>query len=114
MAISSMNPSNAQRQDTYALADFRAGVRGAHWFAEGWVKNAFDAHYVPIAIPFSSASGYVGESGAPVTLALRVGISVFKNFGFYTCSCGPAIESTQPTKSPPPPAARKQIIASPG
>jgi iron complex outermembrane receptor protein len=68
------DPSNVQRQDTYALADFRAGVRGAHWFAEGWVRNAFDANYVPIAIPFSSASGYVGESGAPVTFGARVGI----------------------------------------
>ena len=68
------DPSNAQRQDTYALADFRAGVSGTHWFAEGWVKNAFDANYVPIAIPFSSPSGYVGESGAPVTFGARVGI----------------------------------------
>jgi len=68
------DPSNAQRQDTYALADFRAGVSGTHWFAEGWVRNAFDANYVPIAIPFSSASGYVGESGAPVTFGARVGI----------------------------------------
>jgi iron complex outermembrane receptor protein len=68
------DPSNAQSQSTYALADFRAGIRGTHWFAEGWVKNAFDANYVPIAIPFSSASGYVGESGAPVTFGGRVGI----------------------------------------
>ncbi len=46
------DPSNAQQQDTYALADFRAGIRGHHWFVEGWVNNAFDANYVPIAIPF--------------------------------------------------------------
>ena len=61
--------SNVQKQSTYALADFRAGIRGQHWFAEGWANNAFDSHYVPIAIPFGTASGYVGESGDPVTFA---------------------------------------------
>jgi iron complex outermembrane receptor protein len=68
------DPSNAQQQDTYSLADFRAGVRGTHWFVEGWANNAFDTDYVPIAIPFSSASGYIGESGAPVTFGVRAGI----------------------------------------
>jgi iron complex outermembrane receptor protein len=69
------DPSNAQSQSTYALADFRAGVRGSHWFVEGWANNAFDAHYVPIAIPYSTASGYVGESGAPVTYGVRAGLN---------------------------------------
>ena len=69
------DPSNAQAQSTYSLADFRAGVRGGHWFVEGWVNNAFDTHYVPIAIPFSTASGYVGESGAPLTFGVRAGLS---------------------------------------
>ena len=69
--------SNAQGQPTYALANFRAGVRGNHWFAEGWIRNAFDSHYVPIAIPYGqlgAPSGYVGESGAPVTFGLRAGL----------------------------------------
>jgi iron complex outermembrane receptor protein len=68
--------SNAQGQSTYSLASFRAGVRSNHWFAEGWVNNAFDTHYVPIAIPYGqlAPSGYVGESGAPVTFGLRAGI----------------------------------------
>jgi iron complex outermembrane receptor protein len=69
--------SNAEGQDTYALADFRAGMKGSHWFVEGWARNAFDSHYVPIAIPYGqlgAPSGYVGESGAPVTFGLRAGM----------------------------------------
>jgi iron complex outermembrane receptor protein len=71
------DPSNAQKQSTFCLANFRAGVRGNHWFAEGWVNNAFDTHYVPIAIPYSTgpgSSGYIGESGAPVTFGVRAGL----------------------------------------
>jgi iron complex outermembrane receptor protein len=67
--------SNAQGQSTYSIANFRAGVRGENWFAEAWANNAFDTHYVPIAIPYSTASGYVGESGAPITFGARVGFS---------------------------------------
>ena len=70
--------SNSEGQDTYALADFRAGVRGTHWFVEGWARNAFDEHYVPIAIQFGqlgAPSGYVGESGAPVAYGVRAGLT---------------------------------------
>ena len=69
--------SNAMGQPGYGLTNFRAGVRVGHWFAEGWVDNAFDAHYVPIAIPYAqlgAPSGYVGESGAPLTYGGRAGI----------------------------------------
>lgn len=69
------DPSNARDQSTYTIANFRAGLRSGHWFAEGWVNNAFDTDYVPIAIPFSSASGYIGESGSPVTFGVRAGLS---------------------------------------
>ncbi|WP_040550759.1 TonB-dependent receptor [Pedosphaera parvula] len=67
--------TNIQGQSAYSLANFRAGVRGNHWFAEGWVNNAFDTHYVPIAIPYSTPSGYIGESGAPVTFGGRIGLT---------------------------------------
>lgn len=70
--------SNAMSQTDYELANFRGGVRGKHWFAEGWVDNAFDAHYVPIAIPYAqlgAPSGYIGESGAPMTYGARAGIN---------------------------------------
>ncbi len=69
--------SNAASQPTYSVADFRVGARGYHWFAEGWVRNAFDTHYVPIAIQYGqlgAPSGYVGETGAPVTFGLRAGL----------------------------------------
>lgn len=70
--------SNAMGQSNYSLTSFRGGVRGKHWFAEGWVDNAFDAHYVPIAIPYAqlgAPSGYIGESGAPLTYGARAGIN---------------------------------------
>jgi iron complex outermembrane recepter protein len=70
--------SNAISQPDYQLASFRAGVRAKHWFAEGWVDNAFEARYVPIAIPYAqlgAPSGYIGESGAPRTYGARAGIN---------------------------------------
>jgi iron complex outermembrane recepter protein len=70
--------SNAMGQETYKPVNFRGGARGKHWFAEGWVDNAFDAHYVPIAIPYAqlgAPSGYIGESGAPLTYGARAGIN---------------------------------------
>ena len=70
--------SNAMGQTEYKLANFRGGVRSKHWFAEGWVDNAFNSHYIPIAIPYAqlgAPSGYIGESGAPVTYGARAGIN---------------------------------------
>ncbi len=75
------DPSNAAGQSTYSIANFRAGARGKHWFAEGWVNNAFDTSYVPIAFNLydgypgiNGRTGYVGESGAPVTFGFRAGL----------------------------------------
>ena len=47
-----------------------------HWFAEGWIRNAFDTAYVPVALPYAglAPSGYVGESGAPMTFGFRGGL----------------------------------------
>ena len=70
--------SNAAGQEDYSLTNFRGGIRGRHWFAEGWTDNAFNAHYVPIAIPYAqlgAPSGYIGESGAPVTYGFRAGLN---------------------------------------
>ena len=67
---------NGAAQDAYTLANFRIGVRNQSWYLEGFANNAFNTKYVPIAIPFPNlaASGYIGESGAPVTFGVRSGI----------------------------------------
>jgi iron complex outermembrane receptor protein len=70
--------SNAMGQTNFSLTSFRGGVRSKHWFAEGWVDNALNSHYIPIAIPYAqlgAPSGYIGESGAPVTYGARAGIN---------------------------------------
>ena len=68
--------ANTAGQSAYTLANFRAGVRGRHWFAEGWARNAFDTRYVPIAFayPGLAPSGFVGETGAPVTYGVTAGV----------------------------------------
>ena len=68
---------NSVSQEAYSIANFRAGVRGRHWFAEGWIRNAFDTDYVPIVIAYTglAPSGFVGESGAPMTFGLKAGAS---------------------------------------
>lgn len=70
------NPINSEGQDAYSLAHFRAGIRGRHWFAEGWIRNAFDTRYVPIALEFPNyQSGFIGENGDPVTFGVRAGFN---------------------------------------
>jgi outer membrane receptor protein involved in Fe transport len=81
----SYDASNAVGQDNYYLADFRVGVagttdvgslHGVGWRVEGWINNAFNQKYFPIAFPFggpANASGYVGESGDPQTLGVTLG-----------------------------------------
>ena len=62
-------------QSSYSLANFRLGWRAKNWFAEGWIKNAFEAHYVPVAFYYGTTpSLYVGESGAPMTCGVRAGV----------------------------------------
>jgi iron complex outermembrane recepter protein len=69
--------ANTASQSAYSLANFRFGVRGSRGFAEGWLRNAFDTHYVPIAFayPGLALSGFVGESGAPRTVGIRAGVT---------------------------------------
>ena len=69
--------ANAQQQDAYSLANFRAGLRGKVLFVEGWLRNAFDTVYIPIAIPYANfaPSGFVGENGKPRTFGLTVGVT---------------------------------------
>ena len=69
--------ANTLGQDAYAIANFRAGLRGKRLFGEGWVRNAFDTRYIPVAFPYPglAPSGFVGESGAPRTFGLRAGVT---------------------------------------
>ena len=68
---------NSASQNSYSLANFRAGARGGRLFAEVWVKNAFDTKYIPIALPYPgfSPSGFIGESGRPRTFGISGGVS---------------------------------------
>ena len=67
--------ANLAGQEAYSLANLRAGVRGRYLFAEGWVRNAFDTAYVPVAFAFPLApSGFLGESGRPRTFGLTAGL----------------------------------------
>jgi iron complex outermembrane receptor protein len=69
---------NLAEQDAYSLTNLRAGARGKMLFVEGWIRNAFDTHYVPVAFAYSpqlAPSGFIGESGRPRTFGITAGVS---------------------------------------
>ena len=66
--------ANLAEQEAYTLTNFRAGFRWKYVFAEGWVRNAFDTEYIPLAFPYRSASGFIGESGRPRTFGITGGV----------------------------------------
>lgn len=68
--------ANTQGQDAYTLMNLRAGVEIRKVSVEGWIRNAFDTRYIPTAFayPGLAPSGFVGESGAPRTFGITVGI----------------------------------------
>jgi iron complex outermembrane receptor protein len=67
--------TNVAEQEAYSLANLRAGIRGRYLFAEGWIRNAFDTAYVPVAFAFpGAASGFLGESGRPRTYGVTAGV----------------------------------------
>jgi iron complex outermembrane receptor protein len=67
---------NTQSQDAYSLANFRAGVRGRFLFVEGWIRNAFNTEYIPIAFAYGqlAPSGFIGEMGRPRTFGISAGV----------------------------------------
>ena len=69
--------ANTEGQDAYSLVNIRAGARAKRFFAEVWVRNAFDTRYVPIAIPYPgfAPSGFIGENGRPRTFGISIGTS---------------------------------------
>lgn len=73
----SYDESNLEGQDAYSLVNFRGGIRGGLLFVEGWIRNAFDTQYIPIAFayPGFAPSGFVGEPGRPRTFGFGVGLT---------------------------------------
>ena len=67
---------NFAGQDAYSLTNLRAGARWNRLFVEGWIRNAFDTFYIPVALQYDPAlapSGFLGESGRPRTFGLTGG-----------------------------------------
>ena len=69
--------TNTQGQDTFALMNFRGGVRRGIFYAEGWIRNAFDTTYIPVAFAYGqlAPSGFIGENGPPRTFGLSIGVA---------------------------------------
>jgi outer membrane receptor for ferric coprogen and ferric-rhodotorulic acid len=68
--------TNFAGQDAYSLTNLRAGARWNRLFVEGWIRNAFDTFYVPVALqydPSLAPSGFLGESGRPRTFGITGG-----------------------------------------
>jgi iron complex outermembrane receptor protein len=67
---------NTEGQDAYSLANFRAGIRGRVVFVEGWIRNAFDTKYIPLAFAYGqlAPSGFIGEMGRPRTFGVTAGV----------------------------------------
>lgn len=69
---------NSAGQDAYSLVNLRAGARARFVFVEGWVRNAFDTKYIPVAFaydPHLAPSGFIGEMGRPRTFGVTAGVS---------------------------------------
>ena len=66
---------NTAGQDAYSLVNFRAAARARGFFLEGWIRNAFDTKYIPVAFAYGqlAKSGFVGEMGRPRTFGITVG-----------------------------------------
>jgi iron complex outermembrane receptor protein len=69
--------ANSQSQEAYSLVNLRSGFRAGYVFAEGWVRNAFDTRYVPVAFPYQgfAPSGFIGEIGRPRTFGVSAGVT---------------------------------------
>jgi iron complex outermembrane receptor protein len=68
---------NSAGQDSYSLTNLRGGIQRGNLFAEGWIRNAFDTLYVPVAFAFDrqlARSGFLAEPGAPRTFGIGGGV----------------------------------------
>jgi iron complex outermembrane receptor protein len=68
--------ANTAGQDAYTLTTIRGGMRLGFFTIEGWVRNAFDVRYAPLAFPFPgfTLSGFLAEPGAPRTWGVTAGV----------------------------------------
>lgn len=68
--------ANTAGQDAYSLTNLRFGARAPRVFVEGWLRNAFDTHYIPVALAYGqlAPSGFIGESGRPRTFGITAGL----------------------------------------
>ena len=68
--------ANSRGQEAYSIVNLRAGARHRYLFGEVFLRNAFETHYVPIAIPYQFArSGFIGEMGKPRTFGVSIGVT---------------------------------------
>ena len=67
---------NSQKQDAYTLTNIRVGFTKSWLNVEGWVRNAFDERYVPLAFAFPGfgGSGFLAEPGRPRTWGVSIGV----------------------------------------
>jgi iron complex outermembrane recepter protein len=69
--------ANTARQEAYSLVNLRGGFRTRYFFADVWMKNAFDTRYVPVAFPYFgfAPSGFLAEVGRPRTFGVSAGVT---------------------------------------
>ncbi|MCA8957839.1 MAG: TonB-dependent receptor [Planctomycetes bacterium] len=60
--------------EQYDVANFRLGIGNQSWRLEGFLNNAFDEEYIPIAFQANPAnpSAFVGENAAPRTWGISL------------------------------------------
>ena len=53
-----------------------AAFAASCFFAEAWIRNAFNTTYIPVAFAYGplAPSGFIGENGAPRTFGLTAGV----------------------------------------
>ena len=68
--------ANTAGQDAYTLTTIRGGMRMGFFTIEGWVRNAFDVRYAPLAFAFPgfTLSGFLAEPGSPRTWGVTAGV----------------------------------------
>lgn len=67
---------NSEGQEAYSVTNLRLGIRSRFVSVEGWIRNAFDTHYIPVAFAYGALapSGFVGEMGRPRTFGISAGV----------------------------------------